>query len=163
MAIVCGFMSGLPVPLWSCQSMEMGWLGVWFQGYFDSSQAGKRLSDVCRQIRGDGVEIRSPAGRRSEETQTSARAIVRYTDSGSDNFSVSCFFSYFSFFFQYVLFRILNGSFKGLWGFVWLTKVFFSSFGCLLGFGLFFMVVNNYSIRTVGSTHSHCTCFKTDF
>lgn len=42
-------------------------------------------------------------------------------------------------------------------------KCFFSSFGCLLGFGLFFMVVNNYSIRTVGSTHSHCTCFKTDF
>lgn len=123
MAIVCGSMSGLPVPLWSCQSMEMGWLCVWFQGYFDSSQAGKRLSDVCRQIRGDRVEIRSPAGRRSEETQTSARAIVRYTDSGSDNFSVSCFFSYFSFFpFGTSFSEFWTAHLKGLWGFVWLWQ-----------------------------------------
>lgn len=74
-------------------------------------------------------------------------------------FLVSCLI----FSFRYVLFRILNGSFKRSVRFcLTLTKevFFFSSFGCLSGFGLFVMVVNNCSMLTVGSTHSHCTCFK---
>lgn len=78
--------SGLPVVLWSWQPATL----------FDSwvtltvFRQPKGPFSVWSQIRGDrGLKSRRPAGRRSEETQTLARAIVRYTVAvGSHNFSL---------------------------------------------------------------------------
>lgn len=87
-----------------------------------------------------GLKSRRPAGRRSEETQTLARAIVRYTvAAGSHNFSLYMFFYFALFSLSYLLLRVLNGSVKGLWGFIWFWQkktpcICTPSFSCLLGF-----------------------------
>lgn len=91
MAIVCSC-----VFVWfTCGSLIMTVCdGVWFLGYFDSF-AGWQKALQCLKLdqRRQGLKSRRPAGRRSEETQTLARAIVRYTAAaGSHNFSLCVFF-----------------------------------------------------------------------
>lgn len=81
-----------------------------------------------------------PAGRRSEETPTLARAIVKYTvAAGSYNFSLYMFFFILLSSPPLIfLLGVLNASVKGLWGFIWFWQkrhlVFVPSFICLLGF-----------------------------
>lgn len=76
---------GLPVTLWSWRRATVfdswGTLTVW------RLSKGPLWCLKSDQRRG-GLKSRHPAGRRSEETQTLARAIVRYTQTaGSHNFS----------------------------------------------------------------------------
>lgn len=88
--------------------------------------AGWQKALQCLKLdqRSEGLKSRRPAGRRSEETQTLARAIVRYTvAAGSRNFSLCvCFFHMAIFFLSYLLHGKLNGSVKGLWGFIWFCQ-----------------------------------------
>ncbi len=140
MTIVCGC-----VFVWfTCGSLIMTACdGVWFLGYFDSLQAGKRpLQCLKLDQRRQGLKSRRPAGRRSEETQTLARAIVRYTvAAGSHNFSLCMFFTSLSspslifcsecWMAQLKVCEVLSDSDKKK------KKrhlVFVPSFGCLLGF-----------------------------
>lgn len=84
------------VSVWfTCVSLIMTACGtVWFLGYFDSLQPGqKALQSLKLDQSRQGLKSRRPAGRRSEETQTLARAIVRYTvAAGAHNFSLCMFF-----------------------------------------------------------------------
>lgn len=68
----------------TCVSLIIAEHGVAFdfQGYFDSSQAGKSLSDDCGKIRGDRVEGKSPAARRSEEAQLQPQPLCENTVAG---------------------------------------------------------------------------------
>lgn len=77
-----------------------------FQGYFDSSQAGKSLSDDCGKIRGDRVEGKSPAARRSEEAQLQPQPLCERTQSLAELFSFFCVKKKGG----NLPFRILNGS-----------------------------------------------------
>lgn len=85
---------GLPVDLWSWQHATV----FDFPGSFDSLQAGKRpLHCLKLDQRRRCLKSGRPAGRRSEETQSLARAIVRYTvAAGSHNFSLCVVFLYCS-------------------------------------------------------------------
>lgn len=81
MAIVCGSVSSYLCVF----DHKRAWGGVWFHGYFDSSQAGKSLSVDCEKIRGDRVEGWSPAARRSEEAQLQPQPLCESANH-SDNF-----------------------------------------------------------------------------
>lgn len=91
--------------------------------------AGWQKALQCLKLdqRKEGLKSRRPAGRRSEETQTLARAIVRYTvAAGSRNFSLCvCVFFFFSYGYLLPLLsssQKLNGSVKGLRGFIWFRQ-----------------------------------------
>lgn len=107
MAIVCGSVSSYLCVF----DHKRAWGGVWFHGYFDSSQAGKSFSDDCEKIRGDRVDGRSPAARRSEEVQLQPQPLYESTNHSDNFFSPACLKKIFS---Q----RILNGTDYGLRGFV---------------------------------------------
>lgn len=107
MAIVCGSVSSYLCVF----DHKRAWGGVWFHGYFDSSQAGKSLLDDCEKIRGDRVEGRSPAARRSEEAQLQPQPLCESANH-SDNFLFLLFKK------KCFTLRTLNGAVYGLKGFV---------------------------------------------